>query len=202
MAQATPKSEKKPQHKKRKWLRYLLEIIVIIAIIVAFRTWQQRNMVSGVAPNIQGVLMDGRIINLKQYRGKPLVLHFWSTWCPFCKIEEGSLTELAKDWPMLTIAYQSGDKAAIQQHLTERHLESWTTIPDPDSRLAELYGVTGVPTTFIIDANGNIRFHEVGLTSGWGLRARLWYANQMPLPVAKEIAPINDKQPKSVSVTQ
>jgi len=38
--------------------------------------------------------------------------------------------------------------------------------------------VKGVPTSYIIDGNGNIRFTEVGLTSGWGLRARLWWADK------------------------
>ena len=181
MTQATPKIAPKP---KRRWLRYLLEFIIIIALVFAFRAWQQRNMVDGIAPEIQGILMDGKITQLKNYRGKPVLLHFWATWCPFCKVEEGSITAIAEDWPVLTIAYQSGDKTAIMKHLKERDLESWATISDPDSRLAELYGVTGVPTTFIIDANGNIRFREVGLTSSWGLRARLWYAEKRPLPVA------------------
>ncbi|HIO92875.1 MAG TPA: protein disulfide oxidoreductase [Leucothrix mucor] len=187
MAQATPKSAVKP---KRRWLRYLLEFIIIIALVFAFRAWQQRNMVSGVAPEIQGVLMDGKITQLKNYRGKPVLLHFWATWCPFCKVEEGSITGIAEDWPVLTVAYQSGDKSEIEKHLKERGLESWATISDPDSRLADLYGVTGVPTTFIIDENGNIRFREVGLTSSWGLRARLWYAEKMPLPVVNDDAAV------------
>lgn len=185
MAQANSNQAGKP---KRRWLRYLLEFIIIVALIFAFRTWQQRNMVSGIAPEIQGVLMDGTITELKKYRGKPVLLHFWATWCPFCTIEENGITEISKDWPVLTIAYQSGGKAEITKHLKERGLESWDTISDPDSRLAELYGVTGVPTTYIIDANGNIRFREVGLTSSWGLRARMWYADKMPHPVSTEKA--------------
>lgn len=183
MAQTAAPQAKKPM---RRWLRYLLEFIIIIALIFAFRAWQQRDMVSGVAPDIQGVLMDGTLIELKQYHGKPVLLHFWATWCPFCKLEESGITEIAKDWPMLTIAYQSGEKAEIARYMQEHGLESWATISDPDSRLAELYGATGVPTTFIIDANGNIRFREVGLTSAWGLRARLWYADKMPYPAPIE----------------
>ena len=194
MAQATPKTPEKPQKNKRKWLRYLFELIIIVALVFAFRGWQQRNMVSGIAPDIQGVLMDDSITQLKNYRGKPVMLHFWATWCPFCKLEENGITSIAKDWPVLTIAYQSGDKADIEKHLKERELESWATISDPDSRLAELYGVTGVPTTFIIDANGNIRFREVGLTSAWGLRARLWYADKMPLPAPSENAKADPAQ--------
>jgi thiol-disulfide isomerase/thioredoxin len=184
MAQATPTSNSKP--KKSKWFRYTIDFLIIVMLIIAFRAWQQRSMVSGIAPEIQGVLMDGSIAELKQYRGKPVLLHFWATWCPFCKLEESSITGINKDWQVLTVAYQSGDKAEIEQHLKERGLESWAVISDPDSRLAALYGVTGVPTSFIIDANGNIRFREVGITSDWGLRARLWYTDKIPNPEVKE----------------
>ena len=187
MAQATLKSEQQPKKKKTKWFRYLIDFLIIVMLIIAFRSWQQRSMVSGIAPEIQGVLMDGTITELKKYRGKPVLLHFWATWCPFCKLEEGSITGIAEDWPVLTIAYQSGDKAEIEEYLKKQGLESWAVISDPDSRLAELYGVTGVPTSFIIDANGNIRFREVGITSAWGLRARLWYADKMPNPEATDI---------------
>ncbi len=186
MAQATVKKDKDPKPKKSKWFRYIIDFLIIVMLIIAFRSWQQRAMVSGVAPDFQGVLMNGEIAELKKYRGKPVLLHFWATWCPFCKLEESSITAISKDWQVLTIAYQSGDKAEIEKHLKERGLESWAVISDPESRLGELYGVSSVPTSFIIDANGNIRFREAGLTSAWGLRARLWYADVMPNPEVKE----------------
>ena len=78
---------------------------------------------------------------------------------------------------MLTVAYQSGDKAEVEKHMSVQKISSWPTIVDQDSRLADLFGVKGVPTSYIIDGNGNIRFTEVGLTSSWGLRARLWWAD-------------------------
>jgi len=76
----------------------------------------------------------------------------------------------------LTVAYQSGDKPNVIKHMKERNIENWPTIVDEDGRLAEIFGVKGVPASYIIDSSGNIRFTEVGLTSGWGLRARLWWA--------------------------
>ncbi len=171
-------SVKKTPKKKRRWFRLLLEVLIIIAIVFGIRVWQQKDLVSGVAPSFQSVKLDGSTVNLEDYNGKPLLLHFWASWCPFCKLEEGSLTKIQEDWPMLTVAYQSGDKAEVVKHMQERKLQSWPTIIDKDSRLAELFGVKGVPTSYIIDGNGNIRFTEVGLTSGWGLRARLWWADK------------------------
>jgi len=167
----------KSNKKKRRLLRIFFEILIIVAIVFAIRMWQQKDMITGVAPSFQSVLIDGKTVNLEDYNGKPLLIHFWADWCPFCKLEEGSITNINKDWPVLTVAYQSGDKANVIKHMKEREIDSWPTIVDDDSRLAELFGVKGVPASYIIDGNGNIRFTEVGLTSGWGLRARLWWAN-------------------------
>lgn len=162
--------------KKRRFLKIFLEILVIIAIVFAIRAWQQKDMVSGVAPSFQSVMLDGKTVNLEDYNGKPFLLHFWASWCPFCKFEESSITEIEKDWPVLTVAYQSGDRVEVIKHMKDRSIKSWPTIVDQDSRLADLFGVKGVPTSYIIDGKGNIRFTEVGLTSGWGLRLRLWWA--------------------------
>jgi peroxiredoxin len=165
--------------RKRSWLRLLVEIIIIIAIVLSVRYWFQRDLPSGKAPDFQAVLMDGKLVNLKDYRGEPMLLTFWATWCKFCTLSEGSITSLNKDWQVLTVAYQSGEKAAVAEHIKERNLESWDVIPDQDGRLAELFNVNAVPASYIIDGKGNIRVKEVGMTTGWGLKARLWYAKNI-----------------------
>jgi thiol-disulfide isomerase/thioredoxin len=175
--------------KKRNWLRYLIEIILIIVIIFGIRTWQQKDLVSGAAPSFQSVMLDGKTVNLEDYSGKPFILHFWASWCPFCKFEEGSISEIQNDWPVLTVAYQSGDKSEVETFMKERKILSWPTIVDQDSRLAALFGVKGVPTSYVIDGSGNIRFTEVGLTSGWGLRARLWWADKFKTNRGSTLSP-------------
>jgi len=52
-------------------------------------------------------------------------------------------------------------------------------VPDEDGRLAELFGVKAVPASYIIDSKGLIKVKEVGITTTWGLRARLWYAQNI-----------------------
>jgi peroxiredoxin len=51
------------------------------------------------------------------------------------------------------------------------------TLLDPEGAVLSRYGVQGVPATFIIDRDGEIRFRVMGLSSEWGLRLRLWAAN-------------------------
>jgi len=175
-------TEEEQEPKKRiRWFRIFLEILLIISIVFGVRAWQQKDVVKGEAPSFQSVMLNGETVNLQDYRGKPFLLHFWASWCHICKLEEGSITKIEKDWPMLSVAYQSGDKAEVQKHMQERGLEGWPTIIDKDNRLGDLFGVTGVPTSYIIDGKGNIRFAELGLTSSWGLRARLWWAERSKL---------------------
>ncbi|MEZ5479684.1 MAG: hypothetical protein R3E95_20065 [Thiolinea sp.] len=52
--------------------------------------------------------------------------------------------------------------------MERKGIDNWVTIVDNEGELASQYGVIGVPTSYIIDKNGAIRFREVGLTSGWG----------------------------------
>lgn len=165
--------------RKRSWLRLFTELLLILAIVFGVRFWLQRDLPSGAAPNFQAVLVGGKVVNLEDYRGEPFLLHFWASWCQFCKFSEGLITGVQEDWSVLTVAYQSGDKQEVDKYIKERGLESWNVIADQDGRLAELFGVQAVPASYIIDGKGDIRIKEMGLTSGWGLRARLWYAKNV-----------------------
>jgi len=171
-----PMSQPVVKKRKRTWLRLILEVLLILSIVFGVRLWFQRDLPSGPAPDFQAVLMDGKLVNIKDYRGEPLLLHFWASWCKFCKLSESSITNIDKDWQVLSVAFQSGDKEAVSQHMIKRSIESWTVIPDQDGRLAELFGVRAVPASYIIDGKGEIRVKEVGVTTAWGLRVRLWYA--------------------------
>lgn len=159
---------------RRRWVRWLVELSIFIIIIVGIRAWQHRGMVDGVAPDFKRVALNGGQVNLADYQGKPLLLHFWASWCPMCEMEQGSITELSNENQVVTIAFQSGDGEEVQQYMERKGITDWVTVNDEDGKLAAAYGVHGVPTTYILDADGNIRFSEVGLTSEWGLYMRLW----------------------------
>lgn len=64
------------------------------------------------------------------------------------------------------------------QSLPQHDLQQLPVLNDPYGVLATAFGVRGVPVMYIIDPDGNVRFTEVGLTSGWGLKARLWWAGR------------------------
>ncbi|TAJ79338.1 MAG: protein disulfide oxidoreductase [Gallionellaceae bacterium] len=128
--------------------------------------WQQRGIVSGVAPALPGVT----------WQGHPALVHFWATWCPVCRAEQGSIDAIAKDYPnTVTIAMRSGDLAAVGKFMREQSLD-FPVIGDPEGTISQAWGVHAVPASFIVDSTGQIRFVEVGYTTELGLRLRLWLA--------------------------
>lgn len=161
---------------KPRWRQVTLEILIFLLIFMAIRAWMQRDLPTGLAPALQGVTLGGQVIDLATLgQGRPVLVHFWATWCPICKLEQRSIDALSADYPVITIATQSGDAQAVQAFLQEQQLH-FPVLLDEEGKLLQQFGLHGVPASFVIDPHGKIAFREVGYTTGWGLRARLWLA--------------------------
>lgn len=169
-------TERKNTKPHPRWQRWGIDFIIIVAIFLAVQFWMQRGMVEGDAPAFEQVTLANNTVSLAEYSGKPLLLYFWASWCPYCNFEQSSITELSKDWQVLTIAYQSGDAEEVAAFAREKGIESWPIIVDENSTLANEYGVRAVPASYIIDANGKIRLKTAGFTTKWGMELRLWIA--------------------------
>ena len=169
-------SEKKTSSKplKRRLLGWGFEILLLISVVYLVHLWQTRDTAAGQSPPLTGQTLTGETFDLANLQGRSAIVHFWATWCPVCRLESDTIDNLVGDYPLITIAMQSGSESGIQNYLDDNEL-SFPVISDPDGRLASRWGVSGVPTTFFIDAQGIIRFVEVGFTTGLGMRARLWW---------------------------
>jgi peroxiredoxin len=103
-------------------------------------------------------------------------VHFWATWCPICRTEQGSIAAIAQDHPdVITVAMQSGTPQEVSRYMQEQGI-AFPVVNDPDGIISRAWGVHAVPASFIIAPDGQIRFVEVGYTTGMGLRLRLWLA--------------------------
>lgn len=153
------------------WKKWLLEIVLIILLITGVRLYQQRDMVSGHAIAISGEFTTEQALDWTAYQGRPLLLHFWATWCPVCRFEQDSIQSISKDYPVLSIASWSEDTINYMQ---QNGLD-FPALDDVEGEWAKQYGVKAVPTTFIIGPEGNIEFIESGFSSEIGLRLRLWW---------------------------
>ena len=122
---------------------------------------------------------SGEVLRVSQWRalhpGQPVARLGWADWCPICRTEEHSITRLQRDWPVLTVAMQSGDPADVAKVLAERGLH-WPTVVDEDGAITARYGHAGVPALAVIDAEGQLRSVAVGYTTALGMHLRLWWA--------------------------
>jgi len=180
MASELPHQENHPAIKAAKfriWLRRGLELAFFIVLIMGVRTWQQRDIAKGDAPPLHGLLLDGKTYVLATKPAQAVLVHFWASWCPICRTEQGSIESLARDNPnVISVAMQSGNSNAVQQYMREQAV-SFPVINDADGQISARWGVQAVPASFIIDKNGRIRYVEIGYTTGLGLRLRLWLAS-------------------------
>jgi thiol-disulfide isomerase/thioredoxin len=127
---------------------------------------------SNALPHIEMKLLDGTLFSSKTIEGKPIIIHFWATWCPTCKIEAGNIQSVSQKYRVLTIAVQSGDDSKVEAYMKENGLD-FKVLNDIDGAWAKKFKVEAFPTTFIYDGKGELRFTEVGYTTTVGLLARL-----------------------------
>jgi thiol-disulfide isomerase/thioredoxin len=169
----------------KRWRTWLFELLLVIVLVSGVTLWQNRGLPEGPAPALAGVRTDGSAIKVDS--GETVVagqtarlVVFWATWCPVCRAEESNIVAVAEDWPVISVAMQSGSAAEVIAYLRQ-HDNPLPALIDADGVLAGSWGVRGVPAHFILDPAGNIRFRVVGYATEWGLRARLWWAQRFPL---------------------
>lgn len=162
--------------RRGKWRSYAFNALFLILLIAGIRVWQQRDMVNGAAPDLQGVTITGQPYQLPLHASQPVLVHFWASWCPVCRAEQNSIAAIAHDHPnVITIAMQSGSSDEVVRHMRKQGID-FPVVNDPQGRISNAWGVHAVPATFVISPDGQIRFVEVGYTTGLGLRLRLWWA--------------------------
>ena len=159
----------------KKYYRWLAEITLILIIITAARMWMQRDIVSGIAPNVSAKTLTGQHFDLYQDKNRPILVHFWASWCPVCKLEQSNIQNISHDYPVITIAMQSGNDEEVKQFMKEEGL-TFKVINDELGIISQRYNIRGVPVSFVVDKDNKIDFIEVGYTTELGLKIRMWWA--------------------------
>ena len=164
------------------WRSHLKTLAMVLLVALAVNAWQSRHVPAGPDPAQDVPLLTSPNLNngaslqawLARHRGEVVAVHFWATWCPVCKASEDNITRLMGDWPIVTVAMQSGDELSVQRHLKKARLP-WPTALDPQGALAKAWGVSAVPATVILNREGRIVTASMGYTSTPGLWIRLWW---------------------------
>ena len=129
------------------------------------KSYKEIASVGQPAPDFNYQDSTGKMWKLSDLKGKVVFINFWATWCVTCKAEmphKEALYEMMKDEPfqMLGMLFRDDPGNLADYYKTQK--VSPPTLISPDNESAKMYGITGVPETFIIDKEGIVREKLVG----------------------------------------
>ena len=110
--------------------------------------------------------LSGKQVSLDQYRGKHVLLNFWATWCGPCKVEMPSLEALYRrfkpaGFEVLAISNDMFGSRVVEPYVKANAL-SFTVLLDQELTVSHQYGIVSLPTSVLIDPEGNI----IGIKQG------------------------------------
>lgn len=136
---------------------------------VAFRV----ERLSGPAPALEMSRPDGTSLSLESLRDRPVLLHFWATWCPPCRLELPALLRLAEELEsevtILAVTIDDG-WAPVSEFFGGPIPPQVVSVPS--SRAAAVYGVATLPDSYLLDASGDLRSRMAGMRDWDGADAR------------------------------
>src|SRR5678815_3112932 len=106
---------------QRKLVGWAIGLSFLAAAPVLARAYQTRHWPSTELAPIEATTLTGETLRLPD--GKPLILHFWATWCGICQAEEGTIRRLARDARVISVAALSGAPAQVNAYVQARGLE-------------------------------------------------------------------------------
>ena len=158
------------------------------------------DMTGETAPDVQLVAADGASAPLSSYRGKPVLLDFWATWCKFCIENLPKLAELAKEAAPKGLVLLSVDEDSDEQKATDflaEHHYTWPNTHD-DFSILDVFNRGGIPLAVLIDAQGTIVYYGSGEDDGLSAAIAALgpqYASLAPAPKPEAACEIASKQP-------
>jgi len=117
------------------------------------------------APDFTLPTIDGESVTLSDSRGKPVMLTFWAIQCPACGLQAPYIQAFYDEWSSEKIAVLTidvGDSVAVAQDFVSSQGFTYPVLLDPQSRVAQAYGIPGVPVTFFINTEGIAKAYKIG----------------------------------------
>ena len=125
---------------------------------------------SVAAPDFTLKSIDGKNVRLSDLRGQVVLLNFWASWCGPCRQEMPILDDIHNKYKSLGFSVLGVNLDAKSKKAIGYLKDTPVTFPvlyDPKGVTSEQYGVSAMPSTVIIDRNGNVRHLHKGFKSGY-----------------------------------
>jgi cytochrome c biogenesis protein CcmG/thiol:disulfide interchange protein DsbE len=172
-----------------------------VVVLIALLAWGLRqheaaqaireSLARGGTPPVPALALptfDGRTVSLAGFRGHPVVLNFWASWCVPCAEESGILEGIWQQFRakgVVVVGVDTQDLEEPARAFVARHEITYLNLHDADGRAAHVFGTTGVPETFFIGLDGRV----VGTFPGEQLNRTVWRDAVQALLAGKKPVP-------------
>src|SRR6266849_8807042 len=145
--------------------RYLTSVIMGFVLLGLLGMAGRPPLVGAPAPEIALKDLQGQEVRLSDLHGKVVLVNFWATWCKPCKEEmpamQASYDKLRDQGFIVLAVNELEDVEKVAEHI-KTHGHTFLVVMDHDNRVANRYGVVGLPASFLIDRQGIVREHVFG----------------------------------------
>jgi peroxiredoxin len=153
----------------------IVALAVTVSLIVVSLFWDDSSLepvkpsstaANIPAPDFRFTDLNGKIVALSDYRGKIIVVNIWATWCLPCVEEMPSMEKLyqkfkTENFEILAVSIDEAGSDVVAPFM-KKHKLTFPALLDPEGSIKTLYGVTGIPETFIIDQSGMLLGKIIG----------------------------------------
>jgi thiol-disulfide isomerase/thioredoxin len=120
--------------------------------------------------------LDGSTSRFSRFRGKVVLMNFWATWCPACRVELPALDRLQQSMgrsglQVIAVSVDRGDRRAVERYVRDRFIRNLAVFVDPDARIAHSEGsgdrkapfaLYGMPISYVISRSGDVQGYVLG----------------------------------------
>ena len=151
----------------RRTLMQSLLVGASIYLIGAAAFWATQPKIDLSLPPTVFMDINGKPVQLDTFRGRPVVVNLWATWCPPCRKEMPLLQRAQASTPNVVFVFANQGESAetVQQYLETENIAIANVVIDKDRQIANLAGSSALPTTLFFDATGKLRTTRMGVLS-------------------------------------
>jgi peroxiredoxin len=173
----TTDSQPSPPHRKRRWwVPVVIAVPLLLLGVCGLCSWivfgnglgtlltiQSRQLVGNPAPDFTLATTSGSELTLSELEGQPVVLNFWATWCPDCRKEIPTLVAAADTYEGRAVLLGvSAETRGTVADFADANGVNYPLLLDKNRAANTSYQIVGLPTTYLIDAQGVVRKVHIG----------------------------------------
>ncbi len=140
-------------------------VLILTTVLLVAGCLSQAPQVGELAPDFQLPNLEGQSISLSDFRGKPVLVNFWASWCLSCRYEMPFIQEVYEEWSargLVVLAINKGESPSTVEDFMQSYNLSFPALLDINQYVALEYNAWNIPTTFFIDKDGMIQAIKVG----------------------------------------